>query len=513
MSIDTKKGVPGVPLAALDSIQDENTRQVLRAIVDGWHVRNGSSGDGKSRFITAAELGDLSGQVGGMRMLVGQVQQDQSKPKTAAEIRRIITDLEASVMESILFKELGDRITLIDVTAAQNLADGLLNEATARQAAITNEQTIRQAADTSLASQITTVTAAVNQNAAAIQNEATARVAGDTAEAQARQILAARVGAAEGAIVNEQTARTNADNAIVSQVNTQFATVNGNLSALQTSQTTTANNVAALSQSVGTLQVQVGNNTVALQAESTVRANTDNDIYAKYSVKIDNNGYVTGFGLISTSNNSTPFSEFIVRADRFAIGSPTGPGITPTVPFIVLTTPDADGNQPGVYMRNAMIANAAIGTAQIDDLAVNTAKIQDLAVDTLKIAGGSVTTMTLTEGANDSVAYGTWKMDAVVKSITLPAGASGVVVLVTLNAIGTTGTTMRLEIGTNGGRTVSSTAVSVLNGQTSSFVFMAVDEYPAVNPTYWANISNEGPSSGGTIAYSALKMAITGGKR
>jgi len=378
--IDTKKGVPGVPLAALDAIQDQNTRQVLRAIVDGWHVRNGSSGDGKSRFITAAELGDLSGQVGGLRMLVGQVQQEQSKPKTAAEIRRIITDLEASVMESVLFKELGDRITLIDLTAAQNLADGLLAEATARQAAITNEQTIRQAADTSLASQITTVTAAVGQNAAAIQNETTARVAGDTAEAQARQALAVRVGAAESAIVTEQTARTNADNAIVSQVNTQFATVNGNLSALQTSQTTTANNVAALSQSVGTLQVQVGNNTVALQSESTVRANADNDIYAKYSVKIDNNGYVTGFGLISTSNNSAPFSEFLVRADRFAIGSPSGPDITPAVPFIVLTTPDAKGNQPGVYMRNAMIANAAIGTAQIDDLSVNTLKIDGNAV-------------------------------------------------------------------------------------------------------------------------------------
>lgn len=484
MSIDTKKGVPGVPLAALSAIQDQNTRQVLQAIVDGWHVRNGSSGSGTSRFITAGEFGDLSGQVGGLRNLVGQIQQDQSKPRTAAEIRRIITDLEASVMESILFKELGDRITLID----QNLIDGLRAEAIARQAAITNEATIRQTADTSLASQITTVTAAVNTNAAAIQNETTARV--------------------------------NSDNALSQQISTQIASVNSNLSALQTQQTTTANNVAALSQSVSTLQVTVGQNVVALQQESTVRANTDNDIYAKYSVKIDNNGYVTGFGLISTSNNSIPYSEFMIRADRFAIGSPAvprpivgyypdgtpiyGAAPTATVPFIVLTTPDANGTPPGVYMRNAMIANAAIGTAQIDDLAVNT----------LKIAGGSVTTMTLADGANDNVAFGTTKLDAVVRSISLPSGASGVVVLVTMNAIGLgAGTTMRVEINTNGPRTISSTAVSVLNNQTSSFVFMAVDEYPAVNPVYWVNISNQTPSGGSTIAYSALKMAITGGKR
>ena len=348
MNIDTKKGVPGIPLASLDAIGDVNTRQVLRAIVDGWHVRNGSSGDGKSRFITAAEFGDLRGTVGGMGQLVAQMQQVQSTSPTARQIDRLITDLQASVMESVLFKELGDRIRLID----QSVIDGLAAEARARQAAITNEATIRQTADTSLASQITTVTAAVNNNAAAIQNEATARV--------------------------------NSDNALSQQISTQIATVNGNISALQTQQTTTANNVGALSQSVSTLQVTVGQNTAAIQNEATVRVNADNDIYAKYSVKIDNNGYVTGFGLISTSNNSTPFSEFIVRADRFAIGSPSGPGITPKVPFIVLTTTDANGTPPGVYMDSAVIRNAAIGNAQIGNASV----------DTLKIGGNAVTVST-----------------------------------------------------------------------------------------------------------------------
>lgn len=443
-SIDTKKGVPGIPLAALSAIQDQNTRQVLQAIVDGWHVRNGSSGSGTSRFITAAELGDLSGQVGGLRTLVNQVQQGQSRQVlTAGQISRVITDLEASVMESVLFKELGDRITLIDLTAAKNLADGLLAEATARQAAITNEQTIRQAADTSLASQITTVTAAVGQNAAAIQNETTARVAGDTAEAQARQALAARVGVAEGALVSEQSARINADNAIVSQVNTQFATVNGNLSALQTSQTTTANNVAALGQSVTTLQATVNQNTIALQEEMTVRANADNDIYAKYSVKIDNNGYVTGFGLMSTSNNSVPFSEFIVRADRFAIGSPSGPGITPVIPFIVTTTTDADGNPPGVYMRTAMIANASIGTAQIDDLAVNTLQIGGEAVIVPRFAELFVPGLALTEGV--------WSSDVVSSTFTIsglpPGSLATVSVVAVMQAYPSDGTTTNMLTG------------------------------------------------------------------
>jgi len=337
------KGLPGVPMASLDAIQDQNTRDVLRAIVDGWHVRNGSSGDGNARFVTAAELGDLSGTVGGLSRSLSFAQQ-QDRSLTASQINRIITDLQASVMESVLFKEIGDRITLIN----QDFLDGLAAEAIARQAAITTEATIRQTADTSLASQITTVTAAVDTNAAAIQTEITARV--------------------------------NGDNAITNYVTTQLATVNGNISALQTSQTTTANNVAALSSTVTTLQATVGSNTTAIQTEATARVNVDNDIYSKYSVKIDTNGYVTGFGLISTANNSTPYSEFLVRADRFSIASPSGPGISPQVPFVVLTTTDSKGNTPGVYVDNAIIKNAAVGTLKLDGEAVTIPRFAELVV-------------------------------------------------------------------------------------------------------------------------------------
>ena len=338
MSIDTRRGVPGVPLAALDAIQDQNTRQVLRAIIDGWHVRNGVAGDGSSRFVTASELNSISGVVDSMSRSLAGVSQRQQATVSSSDISRIITDIEASVMESQLWKELGDRVTLIN----RDLLDRLEQEAIDRQAAITTEQQTRQTADESLAQQITTVTASVNQNASAIQQET--------------------------------TARANADTALNQIVTTQLATVNSNLAALQTQSTTTANNVSTLSQTVTTLQAQTKNNTAALSTEATVRANADNDIYAKYSVKIDTNGYVSGFGLISTANNSVPTSDFIVRADRFSIGSPSGPGITPTVPFTVLTTTDADGNPPGVYMREAMIRRASIGTLFLDGNAVTSTK-------------------------------------------------------------------------------------------------------------------------------------------
>lgn len=302
-TLDPKKGVPGIPLGALDAISDENTRQVLRAMVDGWHVRNGSSGTGESAFVTKGEMSGLktTGWFSGNNQ-APDASKTQIKP---GDINRIINDLQAQVMESLLFKELGERIKLIQIDGSKNAAD----------------------------------------------------------------------------ISSEVTKRLNDDNAIVNSTNTQFTVINGNVAAVQSQTNTLSNNVSSVAQQLYTLQSQVGSNLSALQLEADTRANADGDLYAKYSVKIDQNGYVSGFGLMSTANNSTPFSEFIVRADRFAIGSPSGPGVAARVPFIVTTGYDGNGNPPGVYMDMAVMRNASIKRAMIGDAEV----------DTLKIAGNAVT--------------------------------------------------------------------------------------------------------------------------
>lgn len=179
-------------------------------------------------------------------------------------------------------------------------------------------------------------------------------------------------------------------------------------------QTILSNAVGQLSDEVTTLGSSVGNLSAGLQQEATTRANADGELGAQWTVKTDVNGYVAGFGLATTANNSTPFSSFIVRADDFAIGSPSGPGISPQVPFVVYTTPQTIGGQtvaPGVYMTRAFIANgiidsaaialaaitqaniaaAAIGSAQIQNAAVQNAHIGYAAVDTLRLAGQCVT--------------------------------------------------------------------------------------------------------------------------
>ncbi len=121
-------------------------------------------------------------------------------------------------------------------------------------------------------------------------------------------------------------------------------------------------------------------------------------LQGQYSVKIDNNGHVAGFGLSNTTTTAGPTSAFIIRADRFAIIDPssTADGLgttTPSsgnVPFVYTPAGSAGGESwnAGVYMNAAYIREATITSASIVDGAIENAKIGDL-------NAGKITTGTL----------------------------------------------------------------------------------------------------------------------
>jgi hypothetical protein len=129
----------------------------------------------------------------------------------------------------------------------------------------------------------------------------------------------------------------------------------------------------------------------AVKTESSTNASKVTGLEAKYTVKIDVNGYVSGFGLASTANNATPFSEFAIRADRFYIASPSGPGIAPMVPFIVQTTATNIGgeNVPvGVYINGAFIQGGSIKGSAIVGGTIEGTKLINVSAD--KITAGSI---------------------------------------------------------------------------------------------------------------------------
>ena len=160
------------------------------------------------------------------------------------------------------------------------------------------------------------------------------------------------------------------------------------------------------------------------------------NLSAQYTVKLDVNGYVSGFG----AYNDGATADFAVLADRFWIASPGSSG-QKIHPFMVVGNKvyidsafirdasiqegklgpitfgkifDSTGSPittiggklrvdmidtNSLRVNTANIVNAAITTAKIGDAQITTAKIGALSVDTLRIAGNAVTVpVTVTGG-------------------------------------------------------------------------------------------------------------------
>jgi hypothetical protein len=354
--------------------------------------------------------------------------------------------LTGQLTESQLYQTLGERIDLIDADAsvtgsvaariaseaqtraseiaaeAQARANAIAAEAAARGTAITNEETARQNADNALAQSITTLTSTVGSNTSAIQAEQTARTNADTALATDITALDSRLTTAEGGVTGNSSAITSLDarvttaeggitanstdiTALDSRLTTAEGGVTGNSSAitsLDTRVTSVEGTVTAQATSISTLSASVGNNTAAIQTEATARASADGELQAQYTVKVESNGYVAGFGLASTAVDAVPTSEFIVRSDKFAIASPSGPGIAPSEPFIVLTTATTINGvsvPAGVYIKDGFIQNGTITNAKIGNAAIDAAKISDASITTAKIAGAAITSALIEDGS------------------------------------------------------------------------------------------------------------------
>mgnify|MGYP005990867973 FL=1 len=187
---------------------------------------------------------------------------------------------------------------------------------------------------------------------------------------------------------NQKTVRTL--QTAVDDPSTGLAATASAVSTLSTNVTTLDGEVTALSSSVTTLNTTVGTNTTSISTNTS----SINGIEGKYAVKVNNNGHVSGFGLISTANNATPTSVFTVTADAFKIVDTSG-AATPTAPFEVYTssrTVDGVSVPAGVYMDNAFITSASIKTLDADVITAGTINADRLSVDgtTIDTSGGNL---------------------------------------------------------------------------------------------------------------------------
>lgn len=262
----------------------------------------------------------------------------------------------------------------------------LLAKVNSNTSAIQTEQTARINADSGLAGRIDTLKTTVNSNTAAIQTEKTARIAGDQAEAKARETLQTKVNGNTSAIQTEAKTRAEADSSLTQQINQVKSTASNNAAAIKTEQQTRASADSALSSNVTTLQSTVNGQSTKIQTNATAISTLNGQMKASYTIKLDNNGCVSGIQLL---NGGSGQSGIVLSTDAFMIAKP---GYT--------------------SKKQMLVYDSASGQLVLNSLMVNRAAIIDASIDTLKLAGRSVT---IPVGLNgDSYVYwGTYHRDII----------------------------------------------------------------------------------------------------
>lgn len=165
---------------------------------------------------------------------------------------------------------------------------------------------------------------------------------------------------------------------------------------VQTTLTKATGDIKSLGERITTAQSTADGNKATVQAH----ARSINGLEAQYTVKVDVNGKVAGYGLATTPKNGTPESKFIVNADRFGIGAP---GKADVFPFTVDTQQNRVGvNGELVVNGKAIVDRLNAGDIHGDKITANTLNANRLkagSVTAREIAAGSITADKLAAGS------------------------------------------------------------------------------------------------------------------
>lgn len=223
-----------------------------------------------------------------------------------------------------------------------------------------------------------------------IQQEQTERIDGDNAILADLALLGAKNGANTAWVLDTTTVKLDSDTgdtlstrltALQAGIDQNDDDVADNYAAIIAEASVRASADGSLASDITALTSTVGGHTTSLATQASVI----DGLEAQYTVKVDNNGYVAGFGLASTAVNGTPTSSFIVLADKFSIIHPANGLATAKAPFVV-----SGGN---VYMQNVIIGNALIESLDAGKINTGTLNTSRLNLDGLVLgnSGGKLT--------------------------------------------------------------------------------------------------------------------------
>lgn len=291
----------------------------------------------ETRVSTAEqEISAITGEAAGITQLF----------RVARVIEREVDANARTTLEALLDadRERRDRVAVVaelrqeytariisDVSAEAVARQSLAARVSTAEAGLLSESTARVNGDTALSQQLTVLTAEVDDNAAAIQAEQTARTDGDSslatsinsvsAVANAKNRTYQQTTAPSAQAVGDLWIDTSNSRAVKrwngsSWVAADDARIAQNAAAIQTEQTARADGDSALAQNIQTVSTEVD----GLSSSVTTLSQAVDGVEAKYGVRLDVNGRVTGF----VQNNDGAQGTFAVLADYFGVIDPDG---------------------------------------------------------------------------------------------------------------------------------------------------------------------------------------------
>lgn len=146
-----------------------------------------------------------------------------------------------------------------------------------------------------------------------------------------------------------------------------------NTGLIQQESTARADQYGSMAQQITNVQstaVAADNRSKSNYSAVQVQAQSINGLYGQYTLKVDVNGRISGFGLASSPTSSA----FAINADRFYIASPDDPNYT-DLGFVYNSGTSADPETgtvipKGLYLKAAFIKEASITTLKLRGQAV-----------------------------------------------------------------------------------------------------------------------------------------------
>jgi len=268
-----------------------------------------------------------------------------------------------------------------DISSLQTDVSSNTSTASGHTAAISGldtRVTATESAVTANASDITALEADVLSHDGQISTSATAISGLDTRVTQTESDI---------------TANASDITSLQSDVSTNDGLISGQataIGALDTRVTNSEGDITAVSSDITTLSstVTTNNNTLtsAIQTEASTRASETGALGAKYSVKLDVNGHLAGFGLSSTANayDDQVHSQAIFSVDTFSIASPGATSLS----FVV------DNGKvliDAAYIHNLVVDDAAITNLSVSKLIGDTAAFVQANIGALSVTNANIT--------------------------------------------------------------------------------------------------------------------------